>query len=209
MDELNVFSSEYVYDFEKYYESMDISKEQKEKRTETANDLWYVFLFLFAMLKEAIEDGGLDYAFILSMFQTQFSDAVTKYSDMDDYIREYISDFTQNTMDVTWEHTDFTDPNSYWLSDERASLLALNESNTVNNYSELKKAIKEGYTHKTWKAEIDRRTRKDHVSMDGKTIEIDKYFEFPDCRMIAPHDMLNGTDKELCNCRCSLEYIKK
>ena len=51
IDELNTPVTKYEYsDFASYYEPMQITKEQKEKRTETAHDLWYVFLMFFTML---------------------------------------------------------------------------------------------------------------------------------------------------------------
>ena len=209
IDELNIREKYTAQDFYQYFKPMAITEKQKETRTETANDLWYVFLMLFVLISQGTENADLDYMFILQEFRQMFSDTVSQYARMDDYINEYIETFTTETLDTTWKHMDLGNPDDYWLSDERAGLLALNESNTVNNYEDLQKAIENGYTHKTWKAEMDSRTRKTHSKMDGKKIEIDKYFEFPDCKMIAPHDTLNGSNKELCNCRCSCVYTKE
>lgn len=206
IDELNVFSEEYVNDFAKYFEPMHISKEDKEKREKTANDLWYVFLFLFAMIKDGIENGGLDYEYILFEFRNMFSDTVKQYAVLDDYLNEYVTTFSQNTMDTTWTHMNLSNPDDYWLSNDRASLLALNESNSINNYGDLKQAIKDGKTHKTWVAEIDNKTRDEHFEMNGTTIPIYEYFSFSDCSILVPHDSINGTPAQNANCRCAVVY---
>ena len=84
--------------------------------------------------------------------------------------------------------------------------LSENEANSLLNYQELKQAIEDGYTHKTWVTERDNRVRDDHRDKEGETIPIAEYFEFPDCEMLCPHDVVNGTARQNANCRCSLRY---
>lgn len=210
LHELNNIQTEYEeYDIDTYFDPMDITEEQKEERKEAAEELWWVFLLLFALINASLEDGDLDYAFIYETFKDSFGDIVYKYSREDDYTRQYVNSFSQQTLDTTWNHIDFENPDSYWTSDRRAVVIAVNEANTILNYEELMKAIEEGNTHKTWVAEIDRKTRKDHLEMNGTTIPIRDFFIFPDCEMLMPHDELNGTAAQIVNCRCSTKYHGK
>ena len=85
----------------------------------------------------------------------------------------------------------------------------MNDANAVLGYEELDEAIENGYKYKTWKTELDARVRKDHRSMEGKKVKIDDYFVLPDCMMLMPHDDVNGTEKQVCGCRCSLKYTRE
>ena len=209
IDELNTFTSEESepISIDTYFDGMDISEEQKEERKSAANDLWWALLLLFATIKAGIEDGDLDYAYLNSMFGGMVEDIVEKYSRKDDYTNAYIRKVPQEIIDTTWDHLDFAKPDSYWTSGKRAVGVAVNEANSILNYEDLQKAIDDGMTHKTWKAEIDPKTRDDHRYMNGKTIPIREYFVFPDCKMLVPHDEVNGTAAQTVNCRCSVGYI--
>jgi len=209
MDELNELSIEYGdLDIESYFELMDISDEQKEKRKDAASDFWDALLFLFALIRVSIEYADFDYNYILTQFQNRYSEMVSEYARLDSYIEQYIDTFTHNTLNTTIERLNLTSENDYWTSDKRALGIALNEANSVLNYEELQQAIDKGYTHKQWRAEIDRKTRDEHREMNGKTIPIDQYFHFSDCEMMMPHDEVNGTAEQLVNCRCALKYSK-
>lgn len=207
IDTLNNIQTEYI-DIETYFDAMDITEAQKEVRKSIANDVWWVFLLLFSTIKVSVEEGNLDYEYIFALFRENYTDTVLNYAKDDEYIREYINRFTQDAMDVTWARMDITGEDDYWLSTDRAMLNGLNEANSIMNYEELRKAIEEGYTKKKWVAELDKRTRKDHIKMDKKTIPIKEKFKFPDCEMIMPHDEVNGTARQCSNCRCSLKFIK-
>ena len=208
IEQLNNITTEYEeYDIDTYFDVMDISEEQKEKRKEVADDLIWVFLLIFAIIKTSIEDGDLEYGFIFETLRDSFRDVVYRYVEPSDYINAYIDRFTQNVMNTTWDNMNFA-LDDYWLSDLRAFGLGLDEANSIMNHNELQEAIEAGYTHKTWKAELIR-TRKDHVEMHNTTIPILDYFVFPDCEMIAPHDEVNGTARQNANCRCCLKFEKK
>jgi hypothetical protein len=211
IDELNTFTSEESepISIDTYFDCMDISEEQKEERKSAANESWWALLLLFATIKAGIEDGDLDYAYLNSMFGGMVEDIVEKYSRKDDYTNAYIRKVPQEIIDTTWDHLDLTKPDSYWTSGKRAVGVAVNEANSILNYEDLQKAIDDGMTHKTWRAEIDPKTRDDHRYMNRKTIPIREYFEFPDCKMVVPHDEVNGTAAQTVNCRCATEYSKR
>jgi hypothetical protein len=58
--------------------------------------------------------------------------------------------------------------------------------------------------HKAWIATLDNRTRHSHAMLDGVDIPLNEIFDNGCARPKDP----NGTPEEICNCRCSLKYIR-
>ena len=197
-DELNILA-------DKYYSVMDISVEQKEKRKVDAWELFDLFMLFFLWFDEAQNANVQDYSFFLPEFQEKLQDAVGEMIDIDDFVVSYIVALSLGVFTTTTAHLD----DKYYLSEDRAVNLALNESNSINNYDDLRKAKEHGYTHKKWIAQLDERTRPEHIEMDYTVIPIDRFFFFFYCRMLYPHDIVHGTPAQNANCRCTLEFIKK
>lgn len=114
----------------------------------------------------------------------------------------YLTQLVLDLIDTTNRHPD--DP--YYLSKERALLIAQNEANTAYNYSDYYNAISEGKTHKTWITEGDEKVREAHAEVDMRTIPIDDYFLVGGDTMRYPHDYLNATPGNIINCRCVCTY---
>ena len=196
-DELNILADE-------YYEVMDISEEQKRKREETAWTLFDVFMLFFIWLQDAQEQGIEEYAFYLPKLQSELQDAISKDTPIDEYMIRYLALISQGIYTVTKDHIN----EEYYLSQERAVNLALNESNSINNHKELEKAKKAGYTKKKWCTELDNKVRPTHAVMEGVTIPIDDLFAVGGSLMEMPHDVTHGADmSEVSNCRCWCEYL--
>ena len=97
----------------------------------------------------------------------------------------------------------------YWISINRARLIAQNEANTFLNYTEYIQAKENGFTQKTWLTMPDNKVRDTHEEVEGKTIGIDEFFQVGNSEMKFPHDWeLNPDPKETINCRCAVEYKK-
>ena len=58
--------------------------------------------------------------------------------------------------------------------------------------------------HKSWIATLDNRTRHSHAMLDGVSIPLNEIFDNGCSRPKDP----NGRPEEICNCRCSLKYIR-
>ena len=58
--------------------------------------------------------------------------------------------------------------------------------------------------HKAWIATLDNRTRHSHAMLDGVDIPLNEIFSNGCARPKDP----NGRPEEICNCRCSLKYIR-
>lgn len=58
--------------------------------------------------------------------------------------------------------------------------------------------------HKAWIATLDNRTRHSHAMLDGVAIPLNEIFDNGCARPKDP----NGRPEEVCNCRCSLKYVR-
>lgn len=204
IDEINVPGIE--EEIKRYFSVMDISDEQKEEREQAAKDLFPIFLFLFALIDYALE-YDLSYDYVLTQFRIEFGTVAYQYYDD---AEAYIDRITKEVLDATLEDKGVLSSlkdDDYWTGADRALELGENEANSLLNYQELKKAIQNGYTKKQWVTERDNRVRNSHIEKEGKTIPINEFFKFADCEMLCPHDVVNGTARQVSNCRCSLRYM--
>lgn len=206
IDEINKGSFDYAKYIDEYFEPMDISEEQKDERRKASRDFRDFLLFLFTLLAVQDEYSSIDWAYFEAQFVIEFERNALKYARDTDLLKEFVREKAEDFTRITREHYG---EDSYWTSDERATYEAVNDANAVLGYEELEEAKDNGYKYKTWKTELDNRVRKDHRSMEGKKVKIDDYFVFPDCMMLMPHDDVNGTEKQVSNCRCSVKYTKE
>lgn len=214
-DELNTPKVQ-VEEPEEYFKKMDISPKQRKERVETSKELADVMLFLFALLAIEMQANKPNYPSVLRSFRQRFREVVGKHSRIDDYVENYINEFTGGMFDTTRKYMEAagvgmdgrTDA-GWWTSVDRATAVGENEANSILNYEELQQAVDEGYTTKKWVTERDNRVRKDHKGMDSVKVGIGEYFVFPDCIMLAPHDAVNGTPEQTNGCRCTLIYTKE
>jgi uncharacterized protein with gpF-like domain len=207
-DELNYLSE---FDFEDYmdefFELMDIQDEQKEKRKTVAREMRSTLLLLFALCLVTLKNGYTDYAFILTMFYDNIHDLAVRYSRDDEYIREYADKVANDIFSITMLHNDPATEENYYFSDKRASMIAVNEANSIVNYEELAEAYDSGATHKTWHTMKDRKVRKEHSSLEGKTIPLEEKFHVGNSNLMFPRDEVNCDDlADISNCRCSLTF---
>lgn len=118
------------------------------------------------------------------------------------YEPEYVSRLSDEIIDTTTRHPD----DDYYLSKERALLIGQNESNTTFNHIDYTEAKESGKRYKVWYAELDDKTREDHIEVDGTRIPIDEMFDVGGEQLRYPHDFMFGSAKNLVNCRCTCKY---
>ena len=201
MRTIDEFQNLYGYDgeinWEEFYDAMDISEEQKENRKSVADKLFFILLSLFLLVDETRDIVVCEW-----YLRNNLTDLIISYGVYDSNSLNYINKFTEEYIANT-----FNNEGDYWTSDDRAMIGALNESNSIVNYSELVDAIEQGYTKKIWKTERDNKVRETHREVDNKKIPIEEYFEVGNERLLYPHDEANCVDlKEVCGCRCHLEF---
>ena len=97
----------------------------------------------------------------------------------------------------------------YFTSVERAMNIAANEANTIGNYREYTRMVKQGYKYKTWITMLDDKVRHTHAEANGYKVGIFDSFHIGASEMSFPRDYSLGAGaEEIVNCRCSLKYTK-
>ena len=202
-----------------YFENMQISEEEKEKRVRLANLLLADVLFLFALSRR-----NRDTRYLSETFRKRYLSSVEKVTEPDQKMQRYIRKVCDSIVKTTLksEQDDgkkqgeaLTDSDaikvsqdSYAVSIERATSVAENEANTILNGEEYSNAVKNGCTKKRWKSYRDERVRADHADVDGQVVDISRPFRVGKYMMMYPKDDSLGAGlEEIVNCRCSVEYL--
>lgn len=206
------------FTYEDYFSVMDISKSDKEKRKDFAEKVEDVMLFIFALYLLMKQNGIKNPDYVKNQLEDRYKAVISGYMTVDEYIDDYVKEFTDDVIDTTEKHISLEKDESektekqrqdeeYYTSDLRAMYIAANEANSVFNYDDYKQAIESGKTLKRWIAEKDNRVRKTHKEVNGLAIKIDRPFAVGDSLLMFPHDIsLGASMKEIANCRCTVEY---
>lgn len=189
--------------FETYFGDMDLTDEEKEKRIEVAEDLDDLMLFLFALIALMGESNAIDKDYIALQINSRYTDILRRYMGVDDYLENYIRQFSNTFIQTTFDSID----DEWYLSADRSRFIAENESETTWNYNEYRQAIESGKTRKQWADIRDKKERETHREVGGTVIPIDDVFVVGDSLMRYPKDTYYGAEaKEIVNCRCQIRY---
>lgn len=213
--------------YEQYFGEMTfLTDQEQEERVALAKDLEDAIMFLFFLV---ISQSQYDYMAAISsaevkeQFRERIMETVAKHIEIDDEILSHLNKFVEETTDTTYEHLvilarlmqepelDIEKQYSeeFYLSDDRARLLAEEEANTVFNYTGYGEAILLGYQTKTWITMDDPLVRKSHRPLHEKTIPIRELFLVGESFMRFPRDEEYGASmKEIARCRCGIRYNK-
>ena len=203
-DELNVLSENRRSEpYEEYFDKMSISDEQKALRIAFSEKMEEVILFVLSLIETMVENEEVDQEYIENELSEQYLAIAAIYLAVDDYITDYVRQFSHDVVQSTFDHI----KEEYYLSRDRAMFISECEANTSLNYKEYTDAIKSGKKYKTWKDIGDKRERRTHLKVGGTTIPIKELFAVGDSLMLFPKDVSHGaSSKEIVNCRCSIQY---
>lgn len=203
-DELNVLSENRRSEpYEEYFDKMSISDKQKRLRIAFSKQMEEVILFCLSLIETMIENEEVDQEYIEDELSEQYLAIAAIYFAADDYITDYVRQFSHDVVQSTFDHI----KEEYFLSRDRAMFISECEANTSLNYKEYTDAIKSGKKYKTWKDIGDKRERRTHLEVGGTTIPIKELFAVGDSLMLFPKDTSHGaSSKEIVNCRCSIQY---
>lgn len=206
-DEVNNISEDEIIDIDAYFDEMELSEEEKEKRKEFSESMVDIMIFIFALFSVMRQYNSVNKQFIISRLQSMYSELVLQYMDIDKMVDDYIQKFSEEIVDTTLKYPG----EEYYLSNERATLIGVNEANSMLGYSQLQEAKEKGYTRKTWITEGDKKVRETHREVDMQEIPLFDYFVVGNSLMLFPHDNLSeygkyAEAKEIVNCRCTAVY---
>lgn len=163
-DELSAQTNDLQIDIDEYFNDMELSKEEKEKRKEFSRSMEEAMLFIFALFSIMREYDYMNKQYIISQLEIRYSAIVLQYMNLDKAIEGYIQKFSEEIVDTTLKYAD----EEYYLSGDRAVVISVNESNSILGYRQLQEAKENGYTKKTWITERDNRVRKTHREEIGR-----------------------------------------
>lgn len=201
-DELDIGQS--ILSIDEYFDEMDLTEIGKKKRKAFAEKMEEAMLFIFSLFSIMKKYNRINNEFIISQLKERYSEIVLRYVDIDKYLDDYISEFSEETVDVTLRHIE----EMFYFSDERALLIGENEANGIFNYQEYSDAVKDGKKRKRWMTERDNKVRESHAEVNGITIPIEYPFVVGNSLMMFPKDTsLNAEIKQIANCRCTIQYL--
>lgn len=193
-----------VINYEKYFGEEELTDEQKQRRIDLANEIEQVMLFSFSLIALLTEEDNYNYTIVVEETTDRFLASINAFVNVDEVISAYAYERAKQVVSSTVDALN----TAYFLSRERATVIAANESDTILNRDDYMKAIMQGKTKKTWVDVKDKRERKDHLTVGGKTIGITELFHVGNCFMRFPKDFeyCNGDEKQIVNCRCQCRY---
>ena len=168
-------------------------------------------VYIFGLIVKMAESGYIDQGYVRSELKTGLTNIVNANDlasvklgdDAMKYTENAIDTFTDDTLEKTYENLD--DP--WYLSDERATYIAANSTNSLRNLDDYIIAKKSGKKKKRWVTKMDLRVRKTHKITNGKLVDIDKPFVIGTSRLMFPCDTsLGASMSEIANCRCVCKY---
>ena len=185
----------------RYYDVMEIPKEDKKKRVDLGMGLFELFLYILLYIKNDIKtDNPETVDDYVKSLDYRIRDVLEEKNLP--YDEEYIPKLSQDIVETTLRHPD----DKYYFSEDRALIITLNEANTIMNNVDFVSAKKQGKTYKRWVTEKDERVRPWHEEVDETKIPIDEMFKVGNDELRFPHDYINGSPENLINCRCSCLY---
>ena len=213
--------------YEDYFGEMDfLTEEEQKERISLAKDLEDAMMFLFFMViseSQYAYMAAISSAEVKGTFRQRIIDIVSRHTEISNEMLSQINQFVDDATDTTYEHliilsalmdrstaeidSDKQESEEYYLSDDRARLLAEEESNSLFNYKDFGMALSLGYSTKTWVTMNDGRVRRTHIPLHEKTIPTDELFQVGDSFMRFPRDAEIGASmKEISKCRCGVKY---
>lgn len=184
-----------------FFGEMNLPEEEEERRIRLAENLEVMMLTFFelVMLYGGVTPDNYDY--LSGYLRDLYQQNLLVYVPIDEYLMTKTAVFADEVTRTTQDHAD----DEWYFSDDRALLIAENESQGTWEYEEFVQAVEAGKTRKTWVAIIDKVTRQWHREVNGKTIPIDDYFQVGNDLMLFSGDM-NASEENLSNCRCHTVY---
>lgn len=203
-DELTTPSESRIIPIEQYFDEMELTNAEKEQRKEFAESMEEVMLFIFILFQTMNEYNRVNKDYIIQQLKIRYSGIVSKYVDIDSYLEEHIREFAEDAVSVTIKNEN----TPYFTSDDRAILIAENESHFTFSRNEYYQAIRDGKTKKQWMDIRDNKERKTHREVGGMILPIREPFVVGNSLMMYATDhSLNAEAKEYINCRCTTRYF--
>ena len=191
---------------------MNLPEEEIDQRIDMAEQMKPIFLWLFALVTSYFALGReIDRAEVTQSVRERLLDLAGEYGVLEGYLlphygRDIYNHIGEVSEQIVKSTLDYGKTIAFYVSDERATALAENETNVFSNTVRENDAVRSGATRKRWVTEGDSRVRNTHSEVDGVEIGVNELFQVGDSLMRFPCDP-NGSVEEIANCRCTCEYF--
>lgn len=204
-DELNTGEPKILsIPFREYFRGMDSSEKQIEERISLSKDLEEVMIFLLILIGMMKQNDSVDAEYATYQLSEQCKNVVSRHMPLDTELNRHIDLFAKETVRTTINNIE----DEWFLSHDRATLIAENEAQSDFNYADYSAAVKAGKTRKKWVDVKDRKERETHREVGGMVMPIDENFVVGNSLMRFPKDTSLGAEmKEIANCRCTIKYF--
>lgn len=227
IDELNILrliNGDTYQRYKKFFSEMDISDDRVENRIVLATAFDTRMLTLLSLALVLWESGQYDRAIMRVRFRAAYLGAVEEAGRLDEFAEEraivFADEVEKTTYDGLREETlvgtipgggitpkTIGGDSTPVTSIERVEKISETETAIIENRHEMVGAIEAGKTRKTWVTKRDKRVRKTHKEVDGKTLPIDQPFILSGTEMQYPGDTTNDPPaEEIVGCRCALHF---
>lgn len=203
-DELNQIAIPY----EQYFGEMGLSQSEIDRRIALAEALDDVFIMYFLLIESDRTLGReLDVNYYVDYITRNYEDVLVKFGiDTESKYPALPAHIKQAADEVVKQNKEKPD-DAWYTSDDRAMVIAENETNAICEYTEFQDAVDSGKTKKTWNTMVDFRVRHTHMELEGKTIPIMDRFVVGKYEMYQPKDTSLGAGmEEIAGCRCWCTY---
>lgn len=191
---------------EEYYKPMNISAQRRKRREEMAERYFEAMMEYLAFLDDFIDFVTFRGDILKNSAQKVLEDGIMKvitgYVIIDSVMSDYVKRVSKEINDSTLRNLS----NPYFRSEDRAMLIAEDETNGIINHDEMQEAVRKGRRYKTWHTMRDWKVRPTHRTLEGKRIPIDEYFNVGGIYMMCPRDPDVDAPEETCGCRCWLTF---
>lgn len=214
-----------MYNIVEYFDEMNILRDDKLHRTKTAEKFAKEMMIFLENQLLTIMSGVFAHEKISSDYREELMDLyVAMANSYDHEILEkaqrfsgYIQDATERAvykakgnseyqtaiqLGIRVKKEDIPQSVLKMFTYERATEIALNETNWIYNYLNHKRLSEIQETH-TWESMRDEKVRNSHIKADGQTVPINEPFIVGGYKMMFPlDDSMGAPIKEIIGCRC-------
>lgn len=187
--------------YEEFFGEMALPENEIQERIESARSLEDMLLYFLTAITVDRMYGRENKQRYEMELNSSYLIWLAMTGEVDNELMAYADDITREIVRSTMENID----NPWFTSADRAAFIAENEAQTSAEYRNWKNAILSGKKRKTWKSKGDRKVRKDHRKIDGKTLPIAEPFFVGEELMMYPKD-INADPRQTVNCRCVCRY---
>lgn len=217
-----------MYDPVKYFDEMNIFKDDKKRRTETAKEFINALMnFLKAQYRDLLS-GFFLYEKSSAEYENELMDLyftmIPEYQ-YETEVREKAYRFAKYIQEATERAVANANGNDAYImsrmtggmmkeedvpqsvkrmfSEVRATEIALNETNWIYNWINHQNLVDKKQNTHTWVSMRDERVRVSHWEADGQTVPINEPFTINGYKMMFPlDDSMGAPIDEIINCRC-------